>query len=81
MVDYNQLMWSQQTFLNNPGFNNFLTSSFQNPAINDPAKPHSYLVYLFFDDKFNFYPDASGMLQVRDPNVLGNLGILNMSRW
>ena len=55
-----------------------MKSRIENPAQRGPNKPKAYLIYMFFDDQFKFYPGASGILQVQYPNVLGTLGILNV---
>jgi RHS repeat-associated protein len=75
----NQANWSNETFHNNTGLVDFITNALQDQDINDPADPQSFLIYLFFDDKFEFQAEASGILQVEDPNTLGEMGILNLS--
>jgi RHS repeat-associated protein len=73
-----QQQWADKTFTNNPLVNNFLFNAFGSNTINDPAKPQAFLVYLFFDTDFKFYPVASGISQVQSPNTLGDLGVLNL---
>jgi RHS repeat-associated protein len=72
-----QQNWASQTFTGNQSLNTFLVNAFGSTTINDPAKPQAFFVYLFFDEKFNFYPDASGLMQAKTPNTLADLGVLD----
>lgn len=73
-----QTAWANSTFINNGDVNGFLTSTFGNNLLNDPSKPQGFLVYMFFDEKFKFYLDASGVLQTTDGNIIKDLGVLNL---
>lgn len=73
-----QQNWAASTFTGNQGLNNFLVNAFGTATINDPNKPQAFLVYLYFDDKFNFHPSESGLLQAANPNSLSDLAVLNL---
>ncbi|MFN8166797.1 MAG: DUF6443 domain-containing protein [Bacteroidia bacterium] len=81
MIGYSEdekLNWASKSFTSNSDVTSFLNNAFGNNTINDPAKPQAFLVYLFYNKDYKFNPEASGVLQVEDPNSLGSLAVLNI---
>lgn len=66
--------WSNMMFSNNTFSQNFLNSSIISPS-SSTGNPEGYLIYMFYDDNFNFVSDASGVVQVSTPGILGNINI------
>jgi RHS repeat-associated protein len=69
-----QLYWANQTFLQNGEVTNFLIEQFEDTNRVIEA-PHAYLTWLYFTERFEFVPEASGMLLAENPDVLGEMGV------
>jgi len=68
-------LWANQVFNNNSEINSFLSSNLFSTSNNTSSIPQANLVYLFYDDQFNFVAALSGVEHVTYPNILGTLTV------
>ncbi|MGI8891919.1 MAG: RHS repeat domain-containing protein, partial [Bacteroidia bacterium] len=72
-----QIAWAEATFIDNNELSDYLSSMMQIDP-NEPTDPNAFLVWLYLDEHFNFIPEVSGVLRADQPDVLGDLMLLNL---